>query len=968
MKKRLFVFGLILFSSVYCYAYDFYAAAPSGQILFYDTSSSGTTVTVVAPGGVLNRWNSYTKPTGALTIPSVVTYNGHNYTVTKIQQCAFYQCSGLTSVTIPNTVTEIGSVGYSGGYGSFYQCTGLVSVTLPNSITIIKSGTFGGCSALTSITIPANITEIEVGAFSDCTSLTSIFFNAPNCIVQYNSSNNGPFVGCNNVSSITFGNNVVKVPSYLCSRLENLSSISFGNNITEIGEYSFYECTGLSHVDIPSSVTIIKQRAFYGCNNLLTAIIREGVSMIADYAFSFNNLDTLILKSASISLGTDVFGPWSSASHPRYLEYNCSSVLSSSLLSAVRTVVVGNAVTTIEAQTFKDNHYLTSVTLGSNVTNIGSNAFQNCTNLLSVNLENVTTIYGYAFDGCSALSSVDLGGIVTIGGYAFQGCSNLTSVDFGASVSSIGIHAFKNCTNLTSVRLGDSLLSIGSEAFRGCSSLSNINIGNSLSSIGVAAFWDCGNLHSVILHATTPPTIGLRSYDDGRREVPFEVGCVISIPCSSFNSYQALWTDNSVIYNLQIYNPSTISYQSWITTLPVMVQEANLDMELQVQSSNLTKGYARVKINGSWRNSSETPYPVGCTNQDVIIGAFPYTGYHFDHWSNGVVNNPDTIHLTGDSLLIAYFLPNQYNVVVQSNDESMGTVSGGGSFNYFDTIVIVATAIGDNHFVRWSDGNTSNPRQYIVVNDVSLVAYFEPNVADTCIVTEYPYHEGFENGIDCWTIVDKNNDGFTWNLITELNSGSSVVYSHGGNNMMSSFSWSNNTAYHVDEYLISPAFALPQEQSNLSMWFRVNGGYPVEKLAIEVSTTTNDVNEFSTTLLDITPTAANGAWTHKTINLSSYRGQTIYIAFHHHDSYDQNYIVIDDVSITQGGTQDIDEIVNDDILIYSKGGHIIVEGANDAPISIFDIMGRPMYDKILPNGVYMVVVGSYPARKVVVIR
>ncbi|MCQ2289860.1 MAG: leucine-rich repeat domain-containing protein, partial [Muribaculaceae bacterium] len=90
---------------------------------------------------------------GAVTIPSSITYNGINYPVTTIGSSAFRECSSLTSVTISNSVTTIGNYAFSG-------CSSLTSVTIPNSVTTIGKEAFSGCSSLTSVTIPNSVTTI----------------------------------------------------------------------------------------------------------------------------------------------------------------------------------------------------------------------------------------------------------------------------------------------------------------------------------------------------------------------------------------------------------------------------------------------------------------------------------------------------------------------------------------------------------------------------------------------------------------------------------------------------------------------------------------------------------------------------------------------------------------------------------------------------------------------------------------
>lgn len=123
--------------------------------LYYEKISSNTAEVV----GYLGE------PT-SVTIPSVVQYNGAQYTVTSIGNSAFDECSSLTSVTIPNSVTSFGIY-------AFGRCISLTSVTIPNSMTKIGDYAFGGCESLTSITIPNSVTKIGNYAFYNCSFLIS---------------------------------------------------------------------------------------------------------------------------------------------------------------------------------------------------------------------------------------------------------------------------------------------------------------------------------------------------------------------------------------------------------------------------------------------------------------------------------------------------------------------------------------------------------------------------------------------------------------------------------------------------------------------------------------------------------------------------------------------------------------------------------------------------------------------------
>lgn len=178
------------------------------------------------------------------------------------------------------------------------------------------------------------------------------------------------------------------------------------------------------------------------------------------------------------------------------------------------------------------------------------------------------------------------------------------------------------------------------------------------------------------------------------------------------------------------------------------------------------------------------------------------------------------------------------------------------------------------------------------------------NVVNCSLVNNFPYNEGFDNGLGCWTAVDGNEDGHTWSAT----SGFSQVTPYAGTGMAASFSW-NSAAIDADEYLVSPKLAIPAGSSlNLSWWFKVNGSYPDDYLAVLVSTSTNDINSFTTTLADIVPTEENDEWTMQSVSLAAYAGQDIYVAFHHHDSYDANYILVDEVSISSSnGIADIDD-------------------------------------------------------------
>ena len=143
-----------------------------------------------------------TKYSGEVIIPEKVTFNDTSYTVTEIGESAFSDCSGLTSVTIGNSVISIGRSAFSG-------CSGLTSITIPNSVTSIDMHAFSYCSSLTSVTIPNNVTILTNYVFKGCIGLTSVTIGNGVGIIA-----DGAFEYCDNLESVIIGTNVTFIAGY----------------------------------------------------------------------------------------------------------------------------------------------------------------------------------------------------------------------------------------------------------------------------------------------------------------------------------------------------------------------------------------------------------------------------------------------------------------------------------------------------------------------------------------------------------------------------------------------------------------------------------------------------------------------------------------------------------------------------------------------------------------------------------
>ena len=235
MKKKILLTLIALLSILYAYAYDF----QSGD-LYYEITSWKEPYTAAVTYQV-GGWSNYRGLT-SVTIPATVTDNGKTYSVTTIGSSAFEGCFGLTSITIPESVTFIAS-------SAFSKCFGLTSITIPESVTFIAEDAFTACTSLTSITIPNSVTSIG-SSFVGCTSLTSVMWNAQKC-GGWSGYSNSPFYSIkDSITSFTFGNEVEIISSYLCYGMSKLTDITIPNSVTSIEDYAFYECKGLTNIRV----------------------------------------------------------------------------------------------------------------------------------------------------------------------------------------------------------------------------------------------------------------------------------------------------------------------------------------------------------------------------------------------------------------------------------------------------------------------------------------------------------------------------------------------------------------------------------------------------------------------------------------------------------------------------------------------------------------------------------------------
>ena len=463
-----------------------------------------------------------------------------------ISSDAFNDCTNLTSITIPNSVTYI-------GYSAFEGCTNLISIEIPNSVTYIGSSAFKGCTNLTSITIPNGVKEIYESTFLFCTSLTSV--TIPSSLER--------------IGEAAFYNS-------------GLTSITIPNSVMYIGANAFAFCSNLETVTVYAPNCSLGNNAFNSCHEDLQIYVFS--DYLNSYKTKWNKYETkitAITPDYSGDCGKD---------DPQDVTWQLVEEDSHYTLYISGTGAMQDAD---QAHSYKmpwedkvNKSTITNVIIGDGVTSIGSSAFSGCTGLTSVTIPaSVTSIGDHAFDGCTHLTTIGIPASVTsIGNGAFNGCSILEKVTiYATSVPTLGtdvftdnktgrkIYVFSNCVtaykaawstytndieaitpdysgdcgktnsdnvkwqlagdndhytlyisgtgamadyasennkpwyyyslNITSVLIEDGVTSIGNNAFKNCVDMMSVTIPNSVTSIGEYAFYRC-NIKSVTIPAS----------------------------------------------------------------------------------------------------------------------------------------------------------------------------------------------------------------------------------------------------------------------------------------------------------------------------------------------------------------------------------------------------------------------------------------------------------------------------------
>ena len=463
-------------------------------------------------------------------------YNSY-YNESRIPDYAFSGFVNVTSVKLPDSVTEIGTQ-------AFYGCSSLKNVNLPDAtwtewggertrgVRYIGSEAFLGCSSLTSVTIPGSVYDLGYDVFARCPAIKDL--TLPINRLDFYWIFGDPWEDPNgNWRSLVYALETVtilgvwdsgydNIPSHKFEGLPNLRSVVLPSSVRSIGEWAFADCPKLESVTIADGVRPqnhgedweIGSRAFYGCSSLKRVDIPEGVKYIRNEAFyGCTSLADVTLPDSVMYIENSAF-------------WNCRSLKSVNFPEAVWSSEydeLRGGVRSIGSGAFSGCSSLTSAILPSSLESIGEYAFTDCYRLKEVvlprcvfieGLENVFRYFdpwyhGYDDYAVHVWEKVEVGyGVERVPDNAFEALPNLRTVVLPSSVRSIGNSAFRNCPKLESVTIADGVrpqnynnddCEIGSGAFWNCSSLKQVDIPEGVKYIRNEAFYGCTSLTDVTL-------------------------------------------------------------------------------------------------------------------------------------------------------------------------------------------------------------------------------------------------------------------------------------------------------------------------------------------------------------------------------------------------------------------------------------------------------------------------------------
>ena len=465
----------------------------SNQIWYTTTTGMGLSLSV---GGVVSH--TYENGKGVITFSSELTgladiFKGQSSlatislpnSITFLGKDAFYECTSLESIDLPEHLTSIGAYALSAtkltsvtlpesveemGMGVFYQCYSLEEVHLPNQITTIPDYTFYSNQKLKTVSFSSSLIKVGLSAFEYCKSLEELIIPAGCQELDYHA-----FYQCEGLKRLVLPSSITTIGRDALAKCTGKLEVGF--NIPDRSENDLFSQSHFSEVVLKEGVTVVGQRAFYQCTDMKKVTFPSTLTYIQDYAFAASGIEGDLVIPGRMNLLAGAFA-------------NCQSLTS---------ITLEEGFEVIPAKCFQYCSGVNTISLPESLTWIEDQAFYRTTGaatiLSDVDITYLPGDYYAEYGGFygSYISSVTFGTRVTkINRMMFYGCEELTTVDIPDNIEIIGEKAFMNCTSLSTLTLPYSLKTIGREAFRWCWKLENVTIPASVVNLGIYAFNQAG--------------------------------------------------------------------------------------------------------------------------------------------------------------------------------------------------------------------------------------------------------------------------------------------------------------------------------------------------------------------------------------------------------------------------------------------------------------------------------------------
>lgn len=486
-----------------------------GNFFFNVISESAATCALTEPVG--------DKYTGDVVIPGTVEYDGRTWTVTEIGNRSFYYASGVTSLTLPNTVVSMRR-------GCITGCNSMTTMTLSENLEYIDTMAVSTCNKITelvlppklkrlsfralslanitSINIPASLTTIELTPFYSCSKLQRLDVDPANPV--YSSANG--FLLSKDGSCL-----IMNLPGNKVSSLETMPE-----TVTEIAPWAFYNASAsITSVIIPDRVTKIGEWSFGECRKASELYIGKGITEIPAFAFGwFSACAKLTMGENVTTIGDNAFESYGSSMYSKAPQ---TLTISSKIkhigkeaftMSGFNELIISEGVECIDTLAFSGMNYVAKMTLPKSLKEIKMLGFQSIPKLTEIEFPDALTSIGDgAFAGCSKLTGVRLSAnVTTVGKRAFSKCTALKSIEVAeanpafASVGGLLLTKDKKMLKQYPVGLIDTLYVVPSYitqleggAFAGSGYLREVRIHDNVDYVGVGIFQECSALRRATL-------------------------------------------------------------------------------------------------------------------------------------------------------------------------------------------------------------------------------------------------------------------------------------------------------------------------------------------------------------------------------------------------------------------------------------------------------------------------------------